>query len=29
LLGESDNVEDVHLHPTEPRMVGSSIAYRC
>lgn len=28
LPGESDNVEDVHLHPTEPRMVRGSIAYR-
>jgi len=28
LPGESDDVEDVHLHPTEPRMVRGSIAYR-
>jgi len=28
LPGEADNVEDVHLHPTEPRMVRASMAYR-
>jgi hypothetical protein len=29
LPGESDNVGDVDLHLTEPRIVRSSIAYRC
>jgi hypothetical protein len=28
LPGESADVEDVHLHPTEPRMVRASMAYR-
>jgi outer membrane receptor protein involved in Fe transport len=28
LPGEPDNVEDVHLHPTEPRMLRGSLAYR-
>jgi outer membrane receptor protein involved in Fe transport len=28
LPGETADVEDVHLHPTEPRMVRGSLAYR-
>jgi outer membrane cobalamin receptor len=28
LPGEGADVEDVHLHPTEPRMVRASMAYR-
>ncbi len=28
LPGENSDVEDVHLHPTEPRMVRASMAYR-
>jgi hypothetical protein len=26
--GESSDVEDVHLHPTEPRMLRASMEYR-
>ena len=28
LPGESEEQEDVHLHPTEPRMLRASVAYR-